>query len=187
MIFSKSFAYNKAERNLVEKEVGALASLHMTAQEYQKFIHQGDGLPSATGPPSTKKSKYRNVKVYNYEDGFIANRKISGHGKLLRKYDSIKEHCRSEELHFLERAHKISGLREQVPIEISPPFIDNDGKKHSAVVYRADFSYVENGRVVIEDVKGQDRKTGKYRCTEAFKLKWKLLQSKYPDMVFRLY
>ena len=71
-----------------------MASLHMTAQEYQKFIHQGDGLPSATGPPSTKKSKYRNVKVYIYEDGFIANRKISGHGKLLRKYDSIKEHCR---------------------------------------------------------------------------------------------
>lgn len=164
-----------------------MASIHMTAQEYQNFIHQRSGHPSATGPPNAKKPKYHNVKVYIYEDGFIANQKVAGHGKLLRKYDSTKEYRRSEELRLLERAHKISALSEQVPIEISPPFTDSDGKRHSAVTYRADFSYVENGCVVIEDVKGQDKNTGKYLCTEAFKLKWKLLQSKYPDTIFRLY
>lgn len=164
-----------------------MASIHMTAQEYQKFIRQRSGLPSATGPPSAKKPKYHNVKIYIYEDGFVANQKVIGHGKLLRKYDSTKEYRRSEELRLLERAHKISVLSEQVPIEISPPFTDSDGKKHSAVTYRADFSYVENGCVVIEDVKGQDKNTGKYLCTEAFRLKWKLLQSKYPNIIFRLY
>ena len=82
----------------------------MSAQEYQKFIRQRSGLPSATGPPSAKKPKYHNVKIYIYEDGFVANQKVTGHGKLLRKYDSTKEYRRSEELRLLERAHKISAL-----------------------------------------------------------------------------
>ena len=106
----------------------------MSAQEYQKFIRQRSGLPSATGPPSAKKPKYHNVKIYIYEDGFVANQKVTGHGKLLRKYDSTKEYRRSEELRLLERAHKISALSEQVPIEISPPFTDSNGKKHSAAL-----------------------------------------------------
>ena len=66
--------------------------------------------------------------------------------------------------------------------------VEINGKKHKAAYYRADFVYEdENGKTVVEDVKGKDRKTGKYQTTETFNLKWKLLQAKHPDKVFRLY
>lgn len=51
----------------------------------------------------------------------------------------------------------------------------------SGVKYRADFRHVENGRVVITEVKG-----GKATQTAAFKLKWKQAQALYPQYEFRL-
>lgn len=168
-----------------------MATIHMSAQEYQAYVAH-NAIPSKkTGPPGKKAPKYHNVKVFVYADGFVlyANCKLqsAAHGELIRKYDSIKEYRRSNELRLLERAHKIESLQEQVPLEVNPEFVDSSGKKHRAVIYRADFTYVENGREVVEDVKGKDKRTGKYLCTEAFKLKWKILQSNYPEKTFRLY
>ena len=51
----------------------------------------------------------------------------------------------------------------------------------SGVKYRADFRHVENGRVVITEVKG-----GKATQTAAFKLKWRQAQALYPQYEFRL-
>ena len=158
----------------------------MSAQEYQAFIHNGAIPAKATGPPK-KGPKYHNVKVYVYADGFICNEKVSNHGQLLRKYDSVKEYDRSNQLRLLERAGKIQNLQEQVPIEVSPAFVDNKGRTHKAIVYKADFTYIEDGLEIVEDVKGYDKKTEKYRCTEAFKIKWKLMQANYPTKTFRLF
>ena len=47
--------------------------------------------------------------------------------------------------------------------------------------------YERDGEKIVEDVKGQDDETGKYKMTEAFRLKWKLLQAKYPDFKFEIY
>ena len=47
--------------------------------------------------------------------------------------------------------------------------------------------YERDGETIVEDVKGQDKKTGKLQMTEAFRLKWKLLQAKYPQYKFELY
>lgn len=46
---------------------------------------------------------------------------------------------------------------------------------------------MEDGVRVIEDVKAFDKKTQKFRTTETFNIKWKLLQAKYPNYKFRLF
>lgn len=98
-------------------------------------------------------SKYHNLKTR------VSNGKIA---------DSRKEARRYEELLLLQRAGKISDLRTQVPYELIPAQYETyerygkkgqrlkDGIKlvERAVVYVADFVYVEDGKTIVEDVKG---------------------------------
>lgn len=159
--------------------------LHMSTDEYKQYLAQRG---RETAPQRAKRPpKYRNKRVYVYEDGFAATQKRDGHGKVVQKYDSIKEYQRHQELMMLERVGAISGLRTQVPFEIQPGFVDSNGGKHRAIVYRADFVYLKEGREVVEDVKGYSKAKRRYICTEAFKLKWKILQAKYPEKVFVLF
>lgn len=69
------------------------------------------------------------------------------------KFDSKKEAKRFEELKFLELASKISDLKLQQKISILPDWIAPDGSKMRGYGYVADFTYIENGVFVIEDVK----------------------------------
>jgi len=80
-------------------------------------------------------------------------------------FDSKAEAYRYMELKRLEKAGAIQDLRLQVPFELIPTqratdTIDSRGRKHRgrvierACVYKADFVYIENGRMVVEDVKG---------------------------------
>ena len=53
------------------------------------------------------------------------------------------------------------------------------GKKtHRAITYIADFQYQENGKTIVEDFKGIE--------TEAFKIKRKLFEKRYPDKELRI-
>lgn len=64
-------------------------------------------------------------------------------------FDSRREANRYAELKLLQRAGKIKNLRRQVPFELIP---SQDGEM--AVKYIADFVYEENGKEIVEDVKG---------------------------------
>lgn len=64
-------------------------------------------------------------------------------------YDSKAEARRAADLKLLERAGKIKDLQEQVPFELVP----KQAGERSAV-YKADFTYWEDGSFVVEDVKG---------------------------------
>lgn len=86
-------------------------------------------------------------------------------GKQIIKFDSIKEAKRYEDLYLLEKAKKISNL------EIQPEFIlseaiRHNGKTFKSVKYIADFRYIQDGKVIVEDVKGF--KTDVY----SVKVKW---------------
>lgn len=83
-------------------------------------------------------AKYHNVKVT--VDGI--------------RFDSAKEAWRWSELQLLERAGEISGLERQVPFELIPEQTRSDGKKEKPIIYVADFTYWQDGRFVVEDVKG---------------------------------
>lgn len=177
--------------------------LRMTEEEYLDFLRRTGKLEPAQPRAQTdtdkrtaaaddsakpqRKPKYRNQRVYIYEDGFTATAKTDGHGRIAEKFDSVKEYQRCLELRLMERAGKISELTTQATLMIQEKFKGQDGKTHRAITYRADFAYMENGTKVIEDVKAFDKKTQKFRTTETFNIKWKLLQAKYPDYNFRLF
>ena len=69
----------------------------------------------------------------------------------------------------------ISELKEQVRFVLQDSFKIN-GKTERAIVYIADFTYILNGALMVEDVKGFK--------TEVYKIKRKLLLFKYPDIIF---
>lgn len=91
-------------------------------------------------------SKYKNVKTII--DGIA--------------FDSKKEAARYGELMLLAKAGAIQDLRLQVPFELIPK---QAGER--AVRYIADFVYTENGKMIVEDVKGVR--------TDVYKIKKKLM------------
>ena len=97
-------------------------------------------------------SKYNNVK--QVIDG------ITFHSK--------KEAERYMMLKLLERTGKISNLILQPKFEIIPKRTRNDGKTTRAAHYVADFQYIKDNKVIVEDVKGFK--------TELYKLKKKLFE-----------
>lgn len=76
------------------------------------------------------------------------------------QFDSAKEAKRYTRLRALEEEGRIQHLRLQVPFELLPSF-ECDGVKYRGMSYVADFVYVRDGKVVVEDVKGV--KTPEYK------------------------
>lgn len=160
----------------------------MTEEEYRAFlIRTGKAAAAAKSLPVSKPNKYHNHYVYIYADGFICQEKTDGHGEILERYDSIKEYRRWRELQLLERVGKISNLKRQVKILIQPAFKNSDGKRIRAIYYTADATYTLTGLEVVEDVKATNKRTGQHITTETFRVKWKLLQNRYPEKIFKIY
>lgn len=85
-------------------------------------------------------------------------------------FDSRKEADRYLTLKAMEEEGLIGNLRRQVRYELIPAF-DVDGNHYRPVFYVADFVYVEDGKEVVEDVKGMK--------TDVYRLKSKLFARRY--------
>lgn len=97
-------------------------------------------------------SKYRNKKVM-----------LDG-----QTFDSKKEANRYAELKLMQKAGIIRDLQTQVPFLLIPAQRDEHGKiVEREVRYLADFVYLKDGEMVVEDTKG-------FRTTE-YKIKRKLM------------
>lgn len=92
-------------------------------------------------------------------------------------FDSTKEAKRYKELKLLERAGEINNLELQPHFLLQESFRKND-KTYRKIEYVADFKYIENGKTIVEDVKGLQ--------TDVFKIKHKLFEKKYPDLELRI-
>ena len=106
-------------------------------------------------------NKYRNKKVI-----------VDG-----EEFDSKKEGNRYKELKLLLKVGKISNL------ELQPRFLLQDGFKKNGRTFRkieyiADFKYIENGKTIVEDVKGMQ--------TDVFKIKHKIFEKVYPNLELRI-
>lgn len=87
------------------------------------------------------------------------------------RFDSKREANRWAELRILERAGKIQKLKRQVKYLLIPSQY-RDGKCiEREATYIADFVYIKDGRLVVEDCKG-------FRTPE-YKLKRKLMLERY--------
>lgn len=82
-------------------------------------------------------SKYNNRHV-----------EINGH-----RFDSKAEAKRYQELILLERSGEIRNLQVH-PVYLLQEQFNHNGKHFRAITYEADFAYVEDDIVVVEDVKG---------------------------------
>nr|UVM85706.1 MAG: protein of unknown function DUF1064 [Bacteriophage sp.] len=89
-------------------------------------------------------------------------------------FDSKREADRYLVLKSMEEDGTIEDLRRQVRYELIPAF-DVDGKHYRPVFYVADFVYVENGKEVVEDVKGMR--------TDTYRLKAKLFARRYGKVI----
>lgn len=85
-------------------------------------------------------------------------------------FDSKREADRYLVLKDMEEDGSIEDLRSQVRYELVPAF-DVDGRHYRPVYYVADFVYVEDGKEVVEDVKGMR--------TDVYRLKSKLFARRY--------
>lgn len=94
------------------------------------------------------------------------------------KFDSLAEAHRYGELCLLQQAGQISALSVHPLFYLQPSFIDNTGKRQRAIKYEADFAYIENGKKVVEDVKGVE--------TPVFKLKAKIFKKVFPNLELRI-
>jgi len=106
-------------------------------------------------------NKYRNKKVIL--DDYV--------------FDSIQESRRYKELKLLLKAKEIQDLELQPRFLLQESFKKN-GKTYRKIEYIADFKYTENGKTIVEDVKGMQ--------TDVFKLKHKLFEKKYPNLELRI-
>lgn len=92
-------------------------------------------------------------------------------------FDSIAESKRYKELVLLQKAKKIENLQLQPKFLLQESFRKN-GKTYRKIEYIADFMYEEDGKIIVEDVKGKE--------TEVFKLKRKLFEKKYMGLELRI-
>ncbi len=112
------------------------------------------------------------AKTNKYRVSAAAARTING-----IRFDSAAEARRWGELKLLERAGEIARLSRQPEYVLIEALLDSDGKKQRAIKYIADFRYLLNGRIVVEDVKGFS--------TAAYKIKKRLFLQRYPEIIFR--
>lgn len=98
-------------------------------------------------------------------------------GELI-KFHSIAESNRAMQLFLQQKAGEISGL------EYQPKYILQEGfrlrgKKHQAITYSADFRYIREGELIVEDVKSKATELDKsYRKTR------KLFLNRYGEELF---
>ena len=92
------------------------------------------------------------------------------------KFDSKKESRQWKELCMLEASGGISNLRRQVSFELQPKYTTKDGRKIRSISYVADFLYERDGQTYVQDSKGMK--------TDIYKLKRKMFEYRYPDIIF---
>lgn len=107
-----------------------------------------------------------------------ARRSKCNHG---HTHASAKEARRCNDLHLLASTGAIVGLRNQPRFTFH---IDGREVKHPngrRASYSPDFTYIENGRQVVEEVKG-----GKATITEASALRMAFFRAIWPDIELKV-
>lgn len=92
-------------------------------------------------------------------------------------FDSKAEETRYKQLLLMQKANYITDLELQPRFLLQESFKKN-GKTYRKIEYVADFKYIEDGKTIVEDVKGIQ--------TDVFKLKHKIFEKVYPDLELRI-
>ena len=135
------------------------------AQAMRKYMEQQarrGQAPAAQAREPCNGTKYHNMPTERVtEDGTVI------------KFASQKEARRFDTLAASLQAGQISDLRLQVDFTLQEAFTDTNGHRVRAIRYKADFTYWEQGEMVVEDAKSAGTRTDKY------KIKKKLLKERF--------
>lgn len=136
--------------------------MRWTEEQYQEFVKKKKGLP--VEPQNQRKSKYNNQKTM--VDGI--------------KFDSKKEAEYYCQLKLLKQAGEIKDIGLQQKYTLQPGF-EKNGVKYQPITYIADFVITNNdGTTEVVDVKPS--KTFK---TQAYRIKKKMFEYKYPELTIK--
>lgn len=91
-------------------------------------------------------------------------------------FDSKHESRDYLKLKAMEDSGVIHNLQTQVSFELQPKYVTKDGRKIRPISYVADFVYERDGVTYAQDSKGMK--------TDVYKIKRKMFEYKYPDIVF---
>lgn len=84
------------------------------------------------------------------------------------RFDSRKEALRYEYLLHLLRCGVISDLRLQPQFTLQESYLTETGERVRAIRYTADFSYIQDGKKIVEDVKSSATRTKEYLRNRKF-------------------
>lgn len=95
-------------------------------------------------------------------------------------HDSIREAQRCDELHLLLKAGEISDLviQPQYYFVINGQQVKHDNGRR--VGYRPDFSYMKDGKQIVEDVKPASR----FAISNDYPLRKAIFKALYPNVIF---
>lgn len=102
-------------------------------------------------------------------------------------FDSQIEGQRYLQLLSMEQSGEISELVCHPKFELQPAYKNMQGKRIQAITYSADFQYIENGQLIVEDVKPRNRSAKRQdtaRIPPDGRLRIKLFEYKYPKIKF---
>ena len=89
-------------------------------------------------------------------------------------FDSKSEYARYKELNLLVSAGIITDLKIHNKFILLDKYTNANGQKIQAMTYTADFTYMKDEKMIVEDVKGF--------ITNDFKLKKKIFEFRYPEL-----
>lgn len=127
------------------------------------------------------------ITVEEYKELLKKEKKGNKYGAELVSFDgytfqSGAECNRYKQLVLFVRSGQITHFLVHEPrLIVIDAFTDRYGTRHKPTHYIPDFSYIEHGIQVIEDVKG-----GKATRTAVFEIKRKLILQRYPQLDFRI-
>lgn len=124
------------------------------AERWEKRLRSGTAVPEPERCPSCGEAWH----------GFVA--------------DSTAEARRYGQLLLRQRSGEITDLAVHPRYTLAPAFRDGDGHVQRGIEYEADYSYLEDGREVVEDVKGVE--------TQTWRLKRALFLRVHRDCVLRV-
>lgn len=96
-------------------------------------------------------------------------------------FASKLESARFQALTLAQKAGEITGLKTHPRFVLQEAFTDGAGTKHRAIVYEADFSYMDlrTGRECVEESKG-------FEGNRVWRIKKKLFLYRYRDLELRV-
>ena len=115
--------------------------------------------------------RYSKTRINKYRNNKVTYKGI--------EFDSKKEFQRYLVLADMQKNNEIEYLELQPKFLLLKKYKDNQGVTEREVNYIADFMYIKNGRVYVEDVKSKITKKD-----STYILKRKLFKQNYPDYYF---